>query len=142
MSAAFGGGRRTHYSARVGRRADEPGTNERLENQRRRLDAQAERLERQHERLAAVEQQLGSLTTVYQVLEHQMASLEVRMDQLERAVVDDTPDSTDAERAEARGLVAEIREEHRRIRARFGVVARYEERLRRLEKVLDPQPDP
>lgn len=126
----------------MGRRTEDPGTVDRLESQRRRLDTQAERLDRQHERLAAIEQQLGQLTTVYQVLEHQMASLEVRMEQLERVADGSTPDSTEPERVEARALVDEIREEHRRIRARFGVVARYEERIRRLEKVLDPQPDP
>ena len=64
------------------------------------------------------------------------------MDRLHAAVTDGTPATTEPERAEARALIDEIREEHSRIRTRFGVMARYEERIRRLERALEPEPNP
>jgi predicted nucleic acid-binding Zn-ribbon protein len=51
------------------------------------------------------------------------------------------------EHHEARALVDEVREEHARIRARLTAIARYEERIGRLEAALDrpvaePSPSP
>lgn len=110
--------------------------------QRDRLNKQKGRLDAQHERLAGLERRTGELSTVYAVLEHQMASLETRMDRLHALVTDQVPPADEPERAEARALVDQIREEHSRIRTRFGVMARYEERIRRLERALEPEPNP
>lgn len=127
-------------SQRLSARVD--GQKQALAKQSGRLDRQAERLDTQHTRLAEIERRLNELTTVYLVLEHQMASLETRMDRLDMQLNQETPDSTAPERAEARGLLDQMRDEHSRIRARFGVITRYEERIRRLERALEPEPNP
>jgi chromosome segregation ATPase len=115
-----------------------------LEKQRARLDRQQERLERQlarmreeSERLTELAARVKTLTSVHTVLEHQMGSMETRLERLLNAGEEVT--STEPERAEARQLLDAVREEHSRIRARFGVMTRYEERIRRLEAALEAQ---
>jgi predicted nucleic acid-binding Zn-ribbon protein len=111
---------------------------ERLDRQSHRLDTEKARVDEHKVKLAEQEKRLNAMTTVYAVLEHQMASMETRMADLE-ARVEVTPlTATDAEQVEARALVDEVRDEHRRIRARFGAMSRFEERVRRLEQALEP----
>jgi prefoldin subunit 5 len=62
-----------------------------------------------------------------------VAGLEVRTERLRRAAEDRPVGTGPEESAEARDLIAEVRREHERIRARMSAVASYEERLRRLE---------
>lgn len=112
---------------------------ERLQRQRQRLDDQRARLDHQRDRLEGFEVEVTELGVVYGRLEHQIAALEVRAadmatDRTELA-------ATDTERAEARRLLDEVQDEHARIRARFQVVTRYEERVRRLEQALKPERD-
>lgn len=109
--------------------------------QRQRLADQTARNAQHDEKLAELEFRFNALNTVYQVLEHQMATFETRLNRLDVVLHQPAPTSTDAERSEARALIDEVREEHARIRARFGVVARYEERVRRLERALEPEPN-
>lgn len=121
---------------------------ERVDAQRDRIRKQASRLDTQKERLLAQERRIKELEAgqhafdvAYDSLKHQLATMETRMQDLESRSEPD-PVSTSGERAEARNLLDEVREEHRRIRTRFGVVTRYEERIRRLERALEPTPDP
>ena len=115
-----------------------------LEKQRARLDRQQEKLQRQlaqmreeSERLTDLAARVKTLTSVHTVLEHQMGSMEARLERLLSAGEEIT--STEPERAEARRLLDEVRDEHSRVRARFGVMTRYEERIRRLEAALEAQ---
>ena len=123
------------------------GHTDRLKAQRALIDNQAQRARKQHERIAALrekveaaEQVASQALTSYAVLEHQIASMETRVDRLVSQANESTSTSTESERAEGRTLVDEIREEHSRIRARFGIMVRYEERIRRLEAALKPTP--
>jgi chromosome segregation ATPase len=72
----------------------------------------------------------------YEILSAQVGAIEERLqdiaDRLEGGQL--VPD--DEASAAARSLVEEIREEHRRVRVRFGTMTQYEERLRRLESAL------
>jgi predicted nucleic acid-binding Zn-ribbon protein len=64
-----------------------------------------------------------------------LAAVDERLAGVERPV---TPgQSGETEDHEARTLVDEIREEHARIRARLTAIARYEERIGRLEAAID-----
>jgi predicted nucleic acid-binding Zn-ribbon protein len=64
-----------------------------------------------------------------------LAAVDERLAGVERPVTAGQPGET--EHHEARALVDEIREEHARIRARLTAIARYEERLGRLEAAID-----
>ncbi|HEX4189384.1 MAG TPA: hypothetical protein VHZ06_00205 [Marmoricola sp.] len=67
-------------------------------------------------------------------LSPQVAALEARVEDL-RARLDDTGyPADDAERAEARRLVEEVRSEHAKVRARISGAVVFEERLRVLEE--------
>lgn len=110
-------------------------------SQRKRLDAQKSRLDKQAERIKALETREEAATRALQVLQNQLAAMELRMEAFESRL-EAAPTATEPERAEARNLLDEVREEHRRIRSRFGVVTSYEERIRRLEQALEPKPGP
>jgi chromosome segregation ATPase len=119
-----------------------------LKQQRQRLDKAEQRLERQRTRMRrqvesdeAVKVGLSRLTAVYPVLEQQISSFETRLQQLLDATAGGGLEATDAERAEARRLLDEVQREHSQIRVRFGVISRYEERVRRLEAAIEPTPD-
>lgn len=135
---------------------------ERLTKQAERLDAQRAELKRQGERLEKAEQRverqrtrlreqlesqealnidLTRLSVVYPVLQQQMSSYETRLQQLLDATASDSLEASDGERVEARSLLEEVRREHSQIRVRFGVISRYEERVRRLEAAVQPTPD-
>jgi hypothetical protein len=130
---------------------------ERLDRLEQRVDAQADRLRRQADRLgrqrAALDQQARRLTfytrhtakaaesalrlkATIEILGSQVAALEVRLAELTDQTADARVVAGGGEMEAARSLLAEVRTEHARIRERFGVVAAFEERLRRLEDVM------
>ena len=108
----------------------------RLQRQDGRLARHAERLDRHKERLDAIKPTAWRAATLLEVLAAQIGAIEERLQSLSDKVEFHGGDATDAEKAQARSLLEEVREEHRRIRVRFGVVTRYEERVRRLESAL------
>lgn len=107
--------------------------------QRRRLQALAERLGAQGSRLKTLEESDNATTVRFDVLQHQLAAIEQRLSEVE-ARLEPAPASTEDERLEARSLLEEMRQEHRRVRAEFGAVIAYEERIRRLESARDDRP--
>lgn len=74
--------------------------------------------------------------SLYEILSAQVGALEERLQNLTEKVELGAFEATDQEKTEARSLVEEIRDEHRRIRVRFGTMTGYEERIRRLESAL------
>jgi hypothetical protein len=74
--------------------------------------------------------------SLLEILAAQVGAIEERLQDLTEKVEAGGFDATDGEKAETRSLIQEVREEHQRIRVRFGAVTRYEERLRRLESAL------
>ena len=74
--------------------------------------------------------------SLHEILAAQVGAIEERLQDLTDKVEAGGYDATDGEKAEARSLIEAVREEHQRIRVRFGAVTRYEERLRRLESAL------
>lgn len=111
-------------------------TQERQKRQGERLNRQDERLRRQRELLAEVKPTANRAHTLFEILGAQVGAIEERLQSLTEKVELGRYDATDEEGAQARTLLEEIREEHRRVRVRFGVVTRYEERVRRLESAL------
>ena len=73
--------------------------------------------------------------TLVEVLAAQIGAIEERLQKLSDKI-ESGYDANRRRNGEARSLLHEVREEHRRIRVRFGAVTRYEERLRRLESAL------
>jgi len=87
-----------------------------------------ERLENERRRIGAHERDLARIGP-------QVAALEERVETLREAVAS-PPVADDADRAEARSLLEEVRREHARVRARASSLERFEERVRRLEDEL------
>lgn len=117
---------------------------ERLDEQQERLDEQQERLGRQRQRLkqqAAVHDEisatLASLVASHAEVEQQLSSVETRLQQLVDSGDDRALSAPEDEQAAARSLLEQVRAEHRLIRVRFGVIGRYEERLRRVEDSVE-----
>ena len=100
----------------------------RIKRQGARLTSLDERLRRQRALLDEVRPAAHRSRALYEILGAQVGSIEERLQALTEKVELGRFDATDDERAQARSLIEEIRDEHRRIRVRFGVVARYEER--------------
>ena len=92
-----------------------------------RVRALQERAERQHERIADLERELKRVSP-------QLAALEERLEDLRQRIEMPDLDASDADRAEARSLVEEIRREHAQVRARITAATVFEERLRVLEE--------
>jgi DNA repair exonuclease SbcCD ATPase subunit len=118
-------------------------TEARLTRQNERIASQSARLKRQDERLRAQKPRLDEArrlakraANLFEILSSQLGGLEERMQHLTERVEGAQYDASGEEQAQARRLIEDIREEHRRIRLRFGAVAIYEERLRRLESAL------
>jgi septal ring factor EnvC (AmiA/AmiB activator) len=109
---------------------------DRVRSQGERLRNQRDRLDRQRELLAEVTGAARRAPELFEILARQVAAMEERLQDLVDRVELATYDATDAEQAEARSLVEDIREEHRRARVKLGVVVSYEERLRRVEAAL------
>ena len=114
-----------------------------------RVDAQQQGATEQAKRLKELEARVKDLdrARVMQAAERerrdaQFGTIEVRLADLEQRFVavpaggasGSVAPPDEAELAEARGLVEEVRTEHARVRARLQVVSAYEERLRRVEE--------
>ncbi len=108
---------------------------------------QAKRLEQRltslETELAAVKAQVKpfALASKRRDVEHgrmsfQFGSIEQRLGEIEQRIATGTFVADDAEQAEARRLVDEVRREHDQARVRFQIVSHYEERLRRVESAL------
>jgi len=115
----------------------------RLDKQRSQLDRQARdiadlkaKVETLRKRIHPVE-----LASNHREVEHgnlaiQVGVWEERLGRLEQRVSGETFTADEAETAEARSLVEEVRREHEQVRVRMQVIAQYEERLRRLESAV------
>ncbi len=87
-------------------------------------------------RLAKVEAAVKVLSMDFARIQLQLAALETKVERVarERDPAPVTGDSQDV--ARARDVVALVQQEHEQIRARFQIITRYEERLRRVEDSL------
>ena len=113
---------------------------------RGRVDALRGRADRHEQRIAALEaltkdygRSMNLDTVERERRDLQLGAVETRLADLEQRLADrgagragTAPDA--AELAEGRALLAEVRDEHARLRARMQVVSAYEERLRRVEE--------
>ena len=104
---------------------------------------QAEKLARLQERVGRTKERVEDIKMTayrahssYEILSAQVGAIEERLQDLAEKLDTGQYEAGDEERSAARSLVDEIRDEHRRIRVRFGAVTQYEERLRRLESAL------
>lgn len=83
----------------------------------------------QRERIADLERELMRISP-------QLAALEQRVEDLRARLEDPAYVADEADTAEARSLVEEVRAEHARVRARISAATVFEERLRVLETHL------
>ena len=111
-------------------------TDAKLARQGERLTTLGERVKRNRELLDEMKPVAYRVQSLLEILAAQVGAIEERLQDLTEKVEAGGFDATDGEKAETRGLIQEVREEHQRIRVRFGAVTRYEERLRRLESAL------
>jgi hypothetical protein len=95
-----------------------------------------EQLRQQKESYAETKLAAWTAQSLYEILSAQVGAVEERLQTLTEKVEPGDYDATDEEKAAARNLLAEVRDEHRRIRVRFGTMTQYEERIRRLESAL------
>jgi len=109
---------------------------ERLRSQAERLRRQNDRLQRQQKLIDEIRPTANRAHALFEILGSQLGSIEERLQQLTEKVELGRYDATEVERTEARTLLEEVRDEHRRVRVRFGAVTGYEERIRRLESAL------
>ena len=95
-------------------------------------DAESAEQHRMRELVAGeIGARIGELDDQLRRIGAQLVALESRVAELERPAVELAAEP--AERAEARGLLDEVRAEHRRTRAELAAIAFYEERIARLE---------
>lgn len=100
-----------------------------------------DRAQRQHLRIADLERDLARIGP-------QVAALEARLEDLRTPATtlqpgEASPHGPTDGVADARSLLAEVRREHERVRARISAAARFEERLTRVEEAvagLAPRP--
>jgi chromosome segregation ATPase len=111
-------------------------TDAKLARQGERLATLGERVKRNRELLDEMKPVAYRVQSLLEILAAQVGAIEERLQDLTEKVEAGGFDATDGEKAETRSLIQEVREEHQRIRVRFGAVTRYEERLRRLESAL------
>jgi len=111
-------------------------TDAKVARQGERLTTLGKRLKRNKELLDEMKPVAYRVQSLYEILAAQVGAIEERLQDLTEKVEAGGFDATDAEKAETRRLIEAVREEHQRIRVRFGAVTRYEERLRRLESAL------
>jgi chromosome segregation ATPase len=104
---------------------------------------QAEKLARLQERAGRTRERVEEIKLTayradssYEILSAQVGAVEERLQDLAEKLGAGSFATDDAGTESARSLIEEIRDEHRRIRVRFGTVTQYEERLRRLESAL------
>ena len=106
-----------------------------LERQANRLDRQARQVAEHLENVAEIVAAAQRAATTTDIVASQVASIETRLADLsERSAT--VPHAAPGDEEAARTLLDEVRAEHRRVRERFGVVAAYEERLRRVEEAV------
>ena len=115
----------------------------RQEQAKKLLAQHTKAIERLTARQAEMKEQLRPLTIAsnhrdaeHENLTAQMGALEQRMGRIEELLGTGTFVADDAEQAEARSLVEEVRREHEQIRVRMQIISHYEERLRRLEATV------
>jgi chromosome segregation ATPase len=111
-------------------------TDAKLARQGERLTTLGERLKRNKELLDEMRPVAYRVQSLYEILAAQVGAIEERLQDLTDKVEAASYEATDGEKVETRSLIEAVREEHQRIRVRFGAVTRYEERLRRLESAL------
>jgi chromosome segregation ATPase len=111
-------------------------TDAKLARQGERLSTLGERVKRNKEMLDEMKPVAYRVQSLYEILAAQVGAIEERLQDLTDRVESGSYDATEGEKAETRSLIEAVREEHQRIRVRFGAVTRYEERLRRLESAL------
>lgn len=87
-------------------------------------------------RLSKFRRELTMLQQDYERLARHLAATETRLELLADGLDAPSYEGDDADHAQARALVDEIRREHEQIRVRFQVVTAYEERLGRVERTL------
>jgi septation ring formation regulator EzrA len=104
--------------------------------QREKLARLQERAGRTKERVDEVNLTAFRANSSYEILTAQVGAMEERLQDLAEKLDTGPLDMDDADTVSARSLIEEIREEHRRIRVRFGTMTQYEERIRRLESAL------
>lgn len=92
------------------------------------------RLNRQHERIAELERELARVSPQLAALEERVADLQSPPVASPSAGSPQARPTGEADPAEVAQVLADIRAEHARVRARISAAARYEERLRRLEE--------
>jgi predicted component of type VI protein secretion system len=108
----------------------------RLDKQGTTIKGQRDRIGKHESRLAKVEATAKLLSMDFARIQLQLAALEEKVERVarERDPVPVTGNSEDV--ARARDVVALVQQEHQQIRARFQMITRYEERLRRVEDSL------
>ena len=111
-------------------------TDARLARQGDKLTTLGARAKRNRELLDEMKPAAYRVQSLLEILAAQVGAIEERLQDLTEKVEAGGFDATDGDKAETRSLIQEVREEHQRIRVRFGAVTRYEERLRRLESAL------
>lgn len=107
----------------------------RLDRQKGAIDRHRERIGKHDRRIAKLEARTRLLSMDFARIELQLGALEAKVERLARDR--DAPiagDSSDV--ARARQVVDVVQQEHQQIRARFQIITRYEERLRRVEDIL------
>jgi hypothetical protein len=108
----------------------------RLDRQRRVIKEHGERIGKHERRLANVEKTTRLLVLDFARIELQLGALEAKVERVasrrDAAPVTGTTDDV----TEARNVVELVQREHEQIRARFQIITRYEERLRRVEDSL------
>ena len=111
----------------------------RLDRQDKAVDSHAQRLAKQADRLDRLAARAKLLRSDFERIEHQLGALEEKVERVarEREAAPVTADPDDI--ADARTVVEQVQREHEQIRVRFQVITRYEERLRRVEELLDGQ---
>jgi predicted nucleic acid-binding Zn-ribbon protein len=107
-----------------------------LKRHAHRLSRLDERLRNQKELFEETRLAAWKAQSLYEILSAQVGAVEERLQDLTEKVEVGAFDATDEEEKQARNLLAEVRDEHRRIRVRFATMTRYEERIRRLESAL------
>lgn len=103
----------------------------------RQLDEHWARLDRLESRINELQFGLDFAVDETRRLEPHIAALEERVTTLAELAHDRLAQPADGELAEARSVLAEVRTEHARMRARLTAMAKYEERIGRLEEAAD-----
>lgn len=102
----------------------------------RRALGKAHRLPDDHGWLTDLEVRLGDVERELGRVSPQLAALEARLEDLVERIDGRVLQATPAEEAEARSLLADVKAEHARVRARITAATVFEERLRVVEDKL------